>query len=120
MLTLLYFLFSTGPKPIPRFLPWHMWTQLGLDAFFFILWIAAAGCSTLTLKDVEDACPWWNNPAELLAGTIFKRGGFTPLTKRKGHSSSGGSHSTHVSAGALQGLDAMMVYVSLPPHNPTI
>jgi hypothetical protein len=110
MLTLLYFLFSTGPKPIPRFLPWHMWTQLGLDAFFFILWIAAAGCSTLTLKDLEDACP----------GTIFKRGGFTPLTKRKGHSSSGGSHSTHVSAGTLQGLDAMMVYVSLPPHNPTV
>jgi hypothetical protein len=119
MLTLFWFIFSTAPKPIPRFLPWHMWTQLGLDAFFFILWIAAAGCSNLTYKDFSDACPWFNNIDDLLDGTSLKARDFRGLEKRKSNGSS--SRSTYVSAGARQGLDAMMVYISpIPSSQPSL
>ncbi|KAL8901651.1 MAG: hypothetical protein Q9207_005092 [Kuettlingeria erythrocarpa] len=49
-------LLSTGPKPALRVIPWFVWGQLALDAFMFIIWIAAAGVSQYDCNDLCNAC----------------------------------------------------------------
>jgi len=60
-----------------------MYAQLGLDAFFFVLWIAAAACSNFTYKDLENACPWFGNADDILDGTGLRARDFVGLEKRK-------------------------------------
>ncbi|KAL8714515.1 MAG: hypothetical protein Q9220_001463 [cf. Caloplaca sp. 1 TL-2023] len=55
-IVLLVLIFSTGTKPLFRSVPWFAWGQLGLDAFMFIIWIAAAGVSKYNCDDLCSAC----------------------------------------------------------------
>ncbi|KAI4100494.1 MAG: hypothetical protein L6R37_005445 [Teloschistes peruensis] len=55
-IVLIILLLSTGPKPSLRVLPWFIGGQLALDAFMFIIWIAAAGVSQYTCDDLCNAC----------------------------------------------------------------
>ena len=63
---LIYFILATGPSKVFKLLPWLVWGQLALDAFMFILWIAAAGTAKLNCNDYCKACSdlegvAWNN-----------------------------------------------------------
>ena len=52
----LYFIFSSGPVASLHKLPWSRWVQLGLDAFFFILWLASSGVSNYTCDGLCSSC----------------------------------------------------------------
>ena len=55
-LVLIYFMFSTGPKPFLKVLPWFLIGQLILDAIMVVFWIAASAVSRLNCNDQCDAC----------------------------------------------------------------
>ncbi|CAO1596258.1 hypothetical protein XANCAGTX0491_000110 [Xanthoria calcicola] len=55
-LVLLVLIFSTGPTNLFRVIPWLVWGQLALDAFMWIVWVAAAGVSQYTCSDLCNAC----------------------------------------------------------------
>lgn len=83
----MYFLLATGPSNAFKCLPWLIWIQLGLDAFMFIIWIAAAATSPLNCDDLCNACPndrfitytlaydnlWCACAVDYLIGNLFKR-----------------------------------------------
>ena len=52
----LYFILSSGPIASLHKLPWSRWVQLGLDALFFILWLAASGVSNYTCDGLCSSC----------------------------------------------------------------
>lgn len=53
-LVLLFLIPTTGP--LSKTPLWNRWFQLALDAFFLVLWIAAAAVSTETCSDLCTAC----------------------------------------------------------------
>lgn len=55
-IVLVVLLLSTGPNPQLRVIPWFIWGQLALDVFMWIIWVAAAGTTTLGCNDLCDAC----------------------------------------------------------------
>ncbi|MDI1490920.1 MAG: hypothetical protein OHK93_002125 [Ramalina farinacea] len=55
-LLLFYFIFAAGPTPVLRSIPFSIWLSLGLDAFLFIIWIAAAATSNVTCNELCSAC----------------------------------------------------------------
>lgn len=60
-IVLVILLLSTGPKPGLRVLPWFIRGQLALDAFMFIIWIAAAGVSQYNCNDLCGACSGYDD-----------------------------------------------------------
>ncbi|KAL8688031.1 MAG: hypothetical protein Q9218_005955 [Villophora microphyllina] len=60
-IVLVILILSTGPKPGLRVIPWFIWGQLALDAFMFIIWIAAAGVSRYNCNDLCSACSGYNH-----------------------------------------------------------
>ena len=122
-LVLLYFLFSTGPKPILKVLPWFLFLQLLLDAVMMVLWIAASATSRLNCNEQCGACGWplWVDfdglycTCDVFDYTWWKRdasakGSANPsafaggLEKRARRRSGGGG-----TRGAKAGLDALLV-----------
>ncbi|KAL8996917.1 MAG: hypothetical protein Q9169_003676 [Polycauliona sp. 2 TL-2023] len=67
-LVLLVLIFSTGPNPLFRMVPWLVWGQLALDIFMWIIWIAAAGVSQYNCSDLCSACADYDN---VWAGGLF-------------------------------------------------
>ncbi|CAF9932725.1 MAG: hypothetical protein HETSPECPRED_008437 [Heterodermia speciosa] len=63
LLALVYLILSSGISQAFRILPWWIFIQLGLDALFFIFWIAAAGTSHLSCHDLCSACDAWGGDA---------------------------------------------------------
>lgn len=59
----MYLILSSGISQAFRILPWWIFIQLGLDALFFIFWIAAAGTSHLSCHDLCSACDAWGGDA---------------------------------------------------------
>lgn len=53
---LIYYLFSTGLNASTRCLPWHVYGQLSLDAFLFVLWLAATAASNYDCSGLCSAC----------------------------------------------------------------
>ena len=121
-LVLMYFMFSTGPKPVLKILPWFLIGQLVLDFVMVVFWIAAAAVSRLNCNDQCGACgyPDWVDfdglycTCTVVDYTIYKRGAAPSssanplafsggLEKRRARRSSSGTR------GAKTGLDAVLV-----------
>ncbi|KAI4112712.1 MAG: hypothetical protein LQ338_008282 [Usnochroma carphineum] len=72
---LLVLLGSTGPIAALRVIPWFIWGQLALDAFMFLIWIAAAGISPYNCNDICSACARydevWAGGLDCLCETYF-------------------------------------------------
>ena len=130
LLALAYLLFSSGISQVFRILPWWIFIQIGLDALFFIFWIAAAGTSHFTCDDLCTACniAGYEITYDSLVCAcyssdiddfIFDKRGLSPnpnpglsggLQKRRSrYHSSGGATGTLV---AREALDGVCVYVS--------
>ena len=129
LFALVYLILSSGISRAFRVLPWWIFIQLGLDALFFIFWIAAAGTSHLNCQDLCSACDAWGGTVYLDSlyctcyssyDVIYKKRNLSPnpnpglsagLQKRRSrYSSAGRATGTLV---AREALDAILVYVSL-------
>ena len=51
----IYLIFSSGPKSCQK-LPFNLWAVVGIDAFMFIIWIAATGASVYDCNGICSAC----------------------------------------------------------------
>jgi len=104
-----------------KVLPWWILLQLGLDALMFIFWLSAAATSRYNCDDLCNACSGWDaisfdDLSCACSGSYYwyKKRDMSPKKtgllqpRRNGHSNPAGTY------GAKRGLDALMVYVSLP------
>ena len=121
---LIYFLLSTGPKPQLRLLPWFIFGQLGLDAFMFVLWLAAAASSSYSCNDLCNACNYiydyvvYDTEACYCIDLNFKRStspnpkgileGRTPRARLGGGSDSNSYGSGGSTIAAKQAFDAII------------
>ena len=121
---LVYFLLSTGPKPQLRLLPWFLFGQLGLDAFMFVLWLAASASSSYSCNDLCSACNYiydyvvYDTEACICVDVLDKRStspkpngmleGRTPRARLGGGSSSDSYGSGGSTIAAKQAFDAIM------------
>ncbi|KAL8946709.1 MAG: hypothetical protein Q9222_006933 [Ikaeria aurantiellina] len=121
ILVLLILIFSTGHKPLFRSIPWFVWGQLGLDAFMFIIWIAAAGVSKYNCNDLCSACSGydevWSGGLDCLCdGWLYYKRDQSPAPKgliargveKRRYRSHGPAASKY---GAKIAFDALMVQV---------
>ncbi|KAI4158716.1 MAG: hypothetical protein LQ342_007182 [Letrouitia transgressa] len=112
-IVLLYFIFSTGPQIIFKTLPWFIWGQLALDAFMFIIWIAAAGASRYNYTDLYGWDCYYDYYKEKRNLSPAPQGLPRSVEKRDLYSSDYSRYGSHYRTGgkatANIGLDSIMV-----------
>jgi hypothetical protein len=132
---IIYFIVCSGPYS--KFRYYSLYATIGLEILFILLWIVAASLSTYTCSDLCGACSaldqgngYYAYTGDLfcecwLPGdngyTSFKRDAPSKIFARAGRPSlSGGSglgktFEKSVSSATKKGLDATMMFVTLPP-----
>lgn len=126
LLALIYFLTSTGPSPTTRKLPWLVFGQLCLDAFLFVLWLAATAASNYDCNGLCSACSpieegdrYWVWAGSLLcecyAGIVLAQNKARRDLKGQAVSSATRSAARTMERSdkiaAKQGLDAVMIFL---------